>query len=428
MSAAASRRDFLSAAARLAGAGLAAGGLGSLVAACEPGADAVQPHHLRLPAPNHPVTWPIKGGNRPIPGGRLPERQATLKVFAWADKVNPRCLEDFANKYGCQVELTTFGTFGQALATLQGSVAKRGHGTFDVLLGAPSYMVGRLVWLRLIQPLSHGYIPNIRQAWPFFSDPYYDSGWRYTVPYTVYTTGIAWRKDRIDLDPYVVGNGWNFPWLASGKVGKGKIAILEDYRASLGLAMLRNGQTDLNSTDPMVIDAAARALVNLSAKAGLRIDNATSRDLAGDQIVVHHAWSGQVAAAARYLPSGVGPDVLGYWFPDNGKGPVGNDTGTVLRGAGNPVLAHLLLNFLLDGQNALVNIARTGYVQPLTYVTPNRLIYEGILPRSLISTCVLSTYLDHSLKELQLPLAVNQLWRQAWHAVSHRRDCSPGFC
>ncbi len=46
-------------------------------------------------------------------------------------------------------------------------------------------------------------------------------------------------------------------------------------------------------------------------------------------------------------------------------------------------------------------------------------------PRSLTSTCVLSTYLDHGLKELQLPVAAAQLWEQAWRSVSRRRTALP---
>ena len=50
------------------------------------------------------------------------------------------------------------------------------------------------------------------------------------------------------------------------------------------------------------------------------------------------------------MPKGVPVDVVGYWFPPDGRGPVGNDTITVLKGAPNPVLAHLFLNYMLDLQ------------------------------------------------------------------------------
>ena len=58
-------------------------------------------------------------------------------------------------------------------------------------------VLGQLVESKLVQPLNHSYIPNITQAWPDFTNPFYDQGWQYTVPYTIYTTGIAWRKDLV---------------------------------------------------------------------------------------------------------------------------------------------------------------------------------------------------------------------------------------
>jgi spermidine/putrescine transport system substrate-binding protein len=410
-----SRRAFL---ARGAGATITASGLGPLLAACDSGAFAASPPggHQVLPGPKSPVTWPIRASNPAIASGLLPERNATLKVYCWVDRVNPQCLSDFAKAYKCHVELTTFDTFEHAWAELI-----RGR-TFDVVMGVPSYVVGRMVWKDLLQPLNHSYIRNISKAWPIFANPYYDSGWRYTVPYTVFSTGIAWRKDLVDLDPFSLVTGWNFPWdaaAAGGKAGKTRIGILNDYRSSIGLGLLKNFITDLSTTNPLQIDTAQSSLLDLQRLADVQIGNNTSREIATGRTPIHLAWSGQVAAAAHYLPKGVSDSALGYWFPPDGRGPVGNDTNTVHRGASNPVLAHLFLNFMLDGRNALINTSRIGYTQPLKIVTPRRLVYEGFMPRSLVTTVVLPTYVDHGLKELQLPVAGNALWAQAWAAVTH---------
>ena len=414
-----SRRAFLASTAgtsawTAAGAGLAAGGLGALLSGCQPSA-AAPPGHPRLPRPNAPVAWPVSLGNPPIGSGLAPERHATLRVFTWPGHVNPQCLRAFGKRYHCTVELTSFATFGRALAVLRECRER-----FDVLLGAPSYMIGRLVWPGLIQPLNHSYLPNVRRVWPYLANPYYDHGARYTVPYTVCTTGIGWRTDLVDLDPYALDSGWDFPWTAAGAVPKGKIALLDDYRASIGLALLKNGVTDLNTTDPVLVDEATTSLLRLDALARPAIGNNTTADLATGRSWIHLAWSGQVAAAARYLPKGVSAQVLGYWFPPDGTGPVGNDTGVVLRGARHPVLAHLLLNYLLGFRVALENMAGTGYVQPLDRVTPERLVDEGIVPATLTSACVLPTYVDHGLKQLELPIAGDKLWVQCWDAVSRR--------
>jgi spermidine/putrescine-binding protein len=133
---------------------------------------------------------------------------------------------------------------------------------------------------------------------------------------------------------------------------------------------------------------------------------------------IHHAWSGDIAAAESYMPKGVPVEVVGYWFPPDGKGPVGNDLNTVLRTATNPVLGHLFLNYLLDVQNALNNISWNGYMQPLNEITPQRLVKEQILPPSLMSTAVLPSFFRRGVMELQIPVTTNLLWEQAWQAAS----------
>ncbi len=143
-----------------------------------------------MPQPKRPVRWPILTANRPIATGLGPEANATLRVLAWVDRVSQRCLDDFSKAYRREVELTSYSSMAEALATL-----RQGRDRFDVFMGAPTNQIGNLVGKALIQPLNHSYIPNIGEAWPVYTDPYYDSGWQYTVPYSIFTTGIAWRKD-----------------------------------------------------------------------------------------------------------------------------------------------------------------------------------------------------------------------------------------
>jgi len=356
--------------------------------------------------------WPITAANQPIAGGQRPETNATLKIYGWAGRLSHRCLRDFSRAYRCRVELTTYASITQALARMS-----HGRDRFDVFMGAPTYLIGILVGRSVIQPLNHGYIRNISEAWPVFTDPYYDSHWQYTVPYTAYTTGIAWRKDHIDIDPYALRNGWEFPWLAKAA---GKTAILNDYRESIGLALLKNFVTDINSTDPLRINKARDALLSLDDVVGLKFTNNVAGQLASTESWIQLARAGHAVAAAKRLPTGVPVEVIGYWFPPSGAGPVASDTNTVLRGARNPVLAHLFLNFMLDRRNAMRNMAATGFTMPLTYASVSRQIDAGILPPSLTSAVVTATYWDRGFKEFQLLPAVDMLWQQAWQAV--RRD------
>jgi spermidine/putrescine transport system substrate-binding protein len=398
------RRSFLG---RSAGAALALGAA-PLLDACASalaGTGTVQ-----LPRPDNPVKWPVFSGNDAIASGLAPEEGATLQVYNWVAYVNQQCVNDFAKKYKCKVQVTTFNTMDEAMAKLRSGLQ------FDVLMGATVDVLGQLIEGKLAQPLNHSYIPNITQAWPDFTNPFYDQGWQYTVPYTIYTTGISWRKDLVNENPYTMSNPWAMPWQSKYK---GRVAILDDYREGISLGLMKNGIFDLNTTDYRQINLARKSLEDLSSLVNVRIDNNDYTEIPTGDTWIHHAWSGDMAAAPSYMPKGVNVDVVGYWFPTDGRGPVANDTNVVLRTATNPVLAHAYLNYFLDLPNVIENISYNGYMQPLTGVTPQVLVKEQILPPSLLSTIVLPSYFRRGVAELQLPVDVDALWQQAWLVVSN---------
>jgi spermidine/putrescine transport system substrate-binding protein len=400
-----SRRGFL----KGAGAGLAALGAGSLLEACAPAL--AGSGTLPLPRRDHPVTWPIFTDNTAIKSGLKPETGATLQIYNWVAYINQAVVNNFAKRYNCKVQVTTFNTMDEAMSKL-----RSGGLSFDILIGATVDVLGQLIESKLAQPLNHSYIPNITQAWPDFTNPVYDQRWQYTIPYTIYTTGISWRKDLVHENPYAMKNPWAMPWQSKYR---GKVAILDDYREGISLGLMKNGLFDLNTTDRGQIALSRRSLQELSSLVNVRIDNNDYTEVPTGDTWIHHAWSGDMAAAASYMPKGVPVDVVGYWFPQDGKGPVANDTIAVLRTSSSPVLAHLFLDYMLDLDNVLENISFNGYMQPLTGVTPQRLVKEKILPRSLLPTVVLPSYFRRGLGELQLPVDADALWQQAWLVVGN---------
>jgi spermidine/putrescine transport system substrate-binding protein len=211
-------------------------------------------------------------------------------------------------------------------------------------------------------------------------------------------------------------NGYAMPWQSKYK---GKVAILDDYREGISLGLMKNGLYDLNTTSKAQIDLSRHTLQELDQLVNLHIDNNDYTEVPDGQTWIHHAWSGDMAAAPYYMPKGVPVEVVGYWFPTDGRGPVANDTNTVLASAKNPVLAHLFLDYFLDLHNVLENISFNGYMQPLNQITPQRLVKEKLLPPSLMSTAVLPSYFRRGLGELQLPVDADALWQQAWLVASN---------
>jgi spermidine/putrescine transport system substrate-binding protein len=399
--AAISRRDLLGA-----GAGLALAGLLAGCSATNPaGAASADPP---LPRKGTNLKWPVYADNKPIASGLAPERGATLQLYNWVAYINEAVVKSFCKKYDCKYSITTFNTIEEALTKLTSGELK-----FDVFFPTVP-VLGQLIAAKLIRPLNHSYIHNIANAWPDYhgpTSPFYDAGWQYTTPYSIYTTGIAWRKDKVNLAP-----SWDMPW--QGAPYRGKVAVLDDYRETISLALLRSGNLDLNTTSPAQIHAAGKALSELSALTGVRIDNNDYTDVPTGKTWIHHAWSGDMATAADYLPKGVSIDTVGYWFPADRKGPVANDLMVNLTGGSNPVLSHLFINYMLDVNNALENYSYVGYMQPLTEVTPHKLTKEQLLPPQLASTVVLPDYFRNGLFQLELPPAADAVWESTWNSFS----------
>ena len=58
-------------------------------------------------------------------------------------------------------------------------------------------------------------------------------------------------------------------------------------------------------------------------------------------------------------------------------------------------------------------------MQPLNEVTPQRLVTEKLLPKSLISTAVLPADFRRGVGSSSCRWTPNALWQQAWHVVSN---------
>ena len=174
----------------------------------------------------------------------------------------------------------------------------------------------------------------------------------YTVPYTVFGTGIGFRADRVDPASVSWETLWNPDY-------KGVTSILDDVREGLAMAMMRKGLTDVNTGDPAVITQAGDDLGELTDLMNIKVEIEGYHTIPEGATTVAHTWSGDMLdAQSQYLPEGTGAEVLGYWQPD--PAVINNDTMCVLSKAKNPVLAHLFINDLLDKTNAQTNFAFVG--------------------------------------------------------------------
>ena len=394
------RRQFI----RLTAYGAAAAGLApTILAGCGGGDDAAEENGVKLSRPDAPVTLPTFDDISAIEDGLQPE-SGTLKVYNYEEYISPDVLAAFQDEFGVTVEVTTFTSMDEAVTRLaSGEVA------FDVFFPTPD-RIGQLAAGQLLQPLNKSYLTNFENVWNSLRDPFYDQGSVYTVPYTLYTTGIGYRIDAVGKAPDAYDNPYDIFW---DQANSGQVYLLEDDREVFGMALLRRDpEVDVNTEDSDLIAAALTDVNELTELVNVKVGAEAYTVLPEKRAWVHQCWSGDVINAQYYLPEGESIDNIGYWKSPTGV--IGSDAIAVLRTATKPVLAHTFLNFMLDPTRAIENYGWLGYQPPQTSLDPNSVVADGYVPAHLESAIVRPEDFDEGQQLLQLTLAGEKTWDNAW--------------
>jgi spermidine/putrescine transport system substrate-binding protein len=379
---------------------------GPLLAACGGGNGSYKPPDLDLARPDNPVLQRLFADNAAIASGLDPEG-GPLRIYNWNGYLWPKILKDFGKEYGVKVELSTFSTMDEAVAKISSGAVD-----YDVFFPTPD-RISRLVLGKTLQPLNHDYIPNLQKTiWPSLRDPFYDKKSRYTVPYTIYTTGIGYRVDEVTTTPWDLDNPYEIYWDESNK---GKMFLLDDSREAPVHMLLKNGITDVNTENPDDLDLAKKELKSLIDAVNVKLSTDDYTNLPQGRATMHQAWSGSLVSAQWYLSEGTGPDVLGFWFPPDGGGSIGNDMIAVLKNAKNPVLAHHFLNYLIDSKHGYDNFVNfNGYQPPFVSIDPDSLVADGVVPKNLRSAVVREQDFQKGYFQLELTPNGQKLWQNAW--------------
>jgi spermidine/putrescine transport system substrate-binding protein len=390
------------------GAGLA-GFAPALLAAQRAAASGDDQGGVKLSRPDDPATLPTFDDVQAIEDG-LAIETGTLKVYNYEEYISPDVLAAFEDEFGVTVEVTTFTSMDEAVARLAS-----GQVDFDVFFPTPD-RIGQLAAAKLMQPLNKSYLPNLANVWPALQDPFYDLGSVYTVPYTLYTTGIGYRIDGVATAPDGYDNPYDIFW---DEANAGQVFVLEDDREVFGMALLhRDPAADVNTEDPEAIEAALADVSDLVGLVNIKVGAEAYTVLPENRAWVHQCWSGDVVNAQYYLPEGESIDDVGYWYPPEGGGIVGSDSICVLRSATKPVLAHTFLDYLLDEGHALENYGWLGYQPPQNALDPDTLVADGYVPEHLAPAIVRPEDFDSGQQLLQLSLEGERLWDNAWSRFS----------
>jgi spermidine/putrescine transport system substrate-binding protein len=409
------RREFLR---RAAATSVAAPSLAAILAACGSdagnGGSSTGPSSggLQLARPDNPVTLAVSGDNPAIADGLSPE-SGPLKIFGYNDYIYKKVRNEFADRYGVDVAYTIFDTPDEMVSKMQSNGSD-----FDLLVTVTLENVGKLATGGLIQPLNKSYLPTFEdQLWTGVPD-FYDVGRQFSAPYVVFTTGISWRNDLIAEDIGAMDNPYDIFW---DTANAGQVHLLNGSRDTLATALLRGGY-DPNTDDTTVLNTIKQDLLAGADAMGWKYDHVDYTELSTNGWRVHGTWSGQMVYYQYYLPKGLDITALSYSWPPQGAGGqnglISHDLFAIPKGAANPVLAHKMIDFMYEPDNALTNYTYEGYQPTVQSLDKQTALDKGYLPPSLDYTFVTEDMFAMGVSELELAPAVNQLYQQIYQEVT----------
>jgi spermidine/putrescine transport system substrate-binding protein len=269
-----------------------------------------------------------------------------LLIFNWTEYMNPGLIKSFEKRYDVKVTQANFDSMPSMMAKL------RSGNEYDLIFPTADY-VNRLVKANMLLQLDREKLRNADGIYTFFDDPWYDAGSKHTVPYAMYTTGIAWRDDKVQG----ISGSWND---LTNEGAKGHVFMLDDFQEAIGQANLLNG-FDLNETGAEQLEQTKATLERQKEYLRGYSTNAAP-NLLGGTAWIHHAWNGDLVNVRNQAKKN--PENFKFETCTEGI-PVGSDCMAIPSNAKHPGTALLFIDWMLDPEHASKNITWFGYPMPI---------------------------------------------------------------
>jgi len=281
--------------------------------------------------------------------GDTTQLSESINMFNWGDYMDDDILTQFAEECGVKVVQDIFSTNEDMIAKIQA-----GNSGYDIVVPS-DYAVDIMIKNNLLAELNKENIPNITNLNPNQMGLYYDPENKYSLPYQLGTTGIAYNTQYFDTPP----DSWAVLFETEQVCEhSGFVSMLDDERESIG-AVLKYLGYSYNDTDPAhQEEAKALLLAQKECLAGYNSDN-FNQTLAAEEIVIAHAWSGGAALARAENEN------IAFVIPKEG-GAIWMDNVAIPIDAPNQYTAEIFINYLLEAE---IGGQLTNYIY---YFTPNK--------------------------------------------------------
>jgi len=276
-----------------------------------------------------------------------------LKIYIWSEYMDEAKMSaDFEKKFGIKVRIDHFENVEELMAKLQSG----GSSQYDIVcLG--DYVFPAALQLKLVQPLDHSRIPNLKNLMPRFFNDYYDPGCKYHVPWQWGFTGLLYRKDRIKEQD---AQSWSLLFDPHKKPGP--FYLLDSAQEMLSITLNYLG-LDPNSTNPQDLRSAIDLLVKTKKRKnclGFKGGVGARNEVVAGTVHASIVYNGDALKAV-----GENPKKMGFVVPQEGTFMF-LDCLAITSKAPNPDAAYKWMNWILEPE---VGASISNFV---LFATPNK--------------------------------------------------------
>lgn len=315
-----------------------------------------------------------------------------LNIYNVGDYIDESLIDKFEEETGIKVVYETYDTNEAMYQKLKG-----GSTNYDLIFPS-DYMAEKMIKEGMLEEIDYNNIPNIKNIDEKFKNPVYDKEDKYTVPYMWGTFGILYNKAMVD-DPV---DSWDIMW---NDKYEGQIQMLDSVRDTMGIALKKLGYS-LNSTNKEEIKKAEEELKKQKPLIQAYVNDDGKDRLLNDEAAMGIVYSGDAVTLMAENEN------LEYAIPKEGTNKW-VDVMAIPKTAENKKEAEQFINFMLDPENAKINVDYIGYS------TPNKAAYE-ILDEEVKNNEVAypsDEILNKSESFIDLPADTLQLYDEAWTRI-----------
>ncbi|UKS55616.1 ABC transporter substrate-binding protein [Exiguobacterium acetylicum] len=267
-----------------------------------------------------------------------------LNIYNWGDYIDPALIKQFEKESGIKVVYQTFDSNEAMLTKIE-----QGGTTYDIAVPS-DYAIAKMIEEKLVLPIDHQKIPNLKNIDSRFLDLSFDPNNKYSIPYFWGTVGIVYNKELIGgKEP----TSWKDLW--DPKL-KNQILLADGAREVMGMSLNSLGYS-LNETDESKLQEAKANLMRLTPNVKAIVGDEIKLLLANEEAGLGVVWSGDANEIMSENEN------LDYVIPKEGSN-VWFDNVVIPKTAKNVEGAHEFINFMLRPDISAKNADYVGYSTP----------------------------------------------------------------